>query len=425
VAAPTVLALDGVRMPYAWGSNELIARLRGEPPADRPEAEVWFGGHEMAPSDVVFSDGRRVTLTAADDLESPAFLVKLLAAAAPLSLQVHPDRATAAAGYAAEEALGVPRDAPERRYRDPSDKPELLRALTQMRLLCGFRRAAASRQLLAALVPQGLDDVAAILAQGDGGLPRAVEAILRAPRPVTVARLAALAAGLEAFAAREARRQADESRADGDGAPELVLVAEIVRDLLRRHPSDPGVLLALLLRPLTLEPGEAVYVGPGVLHAYLAGLGVEVMAASDNVLRGGLTEKHVDIDEFLRVLDTRVGEDPRVGTLRGATTRDWRRLIAPTSAFLLDEAQLDGTLRLERSGTGPSIVLCTRGDVLVSAADKSSVRLRPGQAAYVATGDVPVQVAGVGEAFHCRAGSVLAGERPERSERGSGRSVKA
>lgn len=419
VAASTVFALDGVRMPYAWGSTDLIPALRGEPPTGTPEAEVWFGGHEAHPSDVVFADGRRVALTEANGFEPPTFLVKLLAAGAPLSLQVHPDRATAAAGFAAEDGQGVARDAAERRYRDASDKPEMLRALTSMRLLCGFRRTASSRRLLAALVPEGLNDLAAMLAQGDAGLARVVDAILRAPLPVTAARLAAVAAGLEAFA-----RQGETSAPEGAGngaveqdseQRELVLLADIMRDLLRRYPTDPGVLLVLLLRPMTLQPGEAIYVGPGVLHAYLSGLGVEVMAASDNVLRGGLTDKHVDITEFLRVLDARVGEDPRVGALRGATPRDWSRLVAPTSAFLLDEAQLDGTLRLERSGSGPSVVLCTRGDVVVSAADKSAVRLGPGRAAYVATGDTPVQVAGVGEVFHVRAGSALPGERDGRA----------
>lgn len=417
MAASTVLALDGVRMPYAWGSTELIPALRGEAPSGRPEAEVWFGGHEAHPSDVVFDDGSRVALTFANGFEPPTFLVKLLAAGAPLSLQVHPDRETAIAGFAAEDAQGVARDAPERRYRDASDKPEMLRALTPMRLLCGFRRTASSRRLLAVLVPEGLNDLAAILAQGDAGLSRAVDAILRAPLSVTAARLAAVAAGLEAFAAQGATSASvgAAGRVDVEQQAELALVADIMRDLLRRYPTDPGVLLVLLLRPMTLEPGEAIYVGPGVLHAYLSGLGVEVMAASDNVLRGGLTEKHVDVAEFLRVLDARVGEDPRVGALRGATPRDWSRLVAPTSAFLLDEAQLDGTLRLERSGTGPSIVLCTRGGVVVSAADKSSVRLGPGRAAYIATGDTPVQIAGVGEVFHVRAGSVLAGEWADRA----------
>ena len=415
VAALTVFALDGVRMPYAWGSTELIPALRGEAPSGVPEAEVWFGGHEAHPSDVVFADGQRVALTQANGFEPPSFLVKLLAAGAPLSLQVHPDRATAIAGFAAEDAQGIARDAPERRYRDSSDKPEMLRALTPMRLLCGFRRTASSRRLLAALVPEGLNDLAAILAQGDAGLSRAVDAILRAPLSVTAARLAAVAAGLAAFDGQGTPPAPENSGGDVEQNAELALVADIMRDLLRRYPTDPGVLLVLLLRPLTLQPGEAVYVGPGVLHAYLSGLGVEVMAASDNVLRGGLTEKHVDVAEFLRVLDARVGEDPRVGALRGATPRDWSRLIAPTSAFLLDEAQLDGTLRLERSGTGPSIVLCTRGGVVVSAADKSAVRLGPGRAAYIVTGDTPVQIAGVGEIFHVRAGSVLAGERVDRA----------
>jgi len=378
----TVVEMRGAVVASPWGSTELIPALRGNRPSRRPMAEVWFGGHPANPS-ALRLDGTLHPIDAVEGVEPPRVLLKLLAAAAPLSIQAHPDRAQAEAGFAKEEDAGVPVD--RRTYRDRSAKPEMLRALTPMRLLCGLRGARESWRLLSELVPSGIDDVLAVLSKGDAALPQAIALILRAPEPVTRSRLASLLAGLGGHR----------------GHVEEVALA---RDLLARFPRDPGVLVALLMRRVELEPGEAIYVPPGALHAYLEGLGVELMAPSDNVVRGGLTAKKVDVDELLRIADLRPGGDPRVGSLDGAGPAGWRRHLTPTDAFVLDEAQVDGRLGVERDGTAPSVLLCTEGRVSVRGADGSAVVLTPVRAAYLAADVVPVRLSGRGQVFHARAG---------------------
>src|SRR5690606_32245761 len=185
-----------------------------------------------------------------------------------------PDPGQAARGYAAEEAAGVPVGAPHRRYVDPYAKPELLVAVTRFRALCGFRDPAESAELLAGLdVP---------------GLAPAVSALRERELQGGVGSLLSGGAAL-----------ADEVSAAAEGRGGAYRVVE---ELATRHPGDPGLAVTLLLNQVALAPGEAVFMPPGNLHAYLGGTGVEIMAASDNVLRGGLTSKHVDVAELLRVL---------------------------------------------------------------------------------------------------------------------------
>jgi mannose-6-phosphate isomerase len=378
----TVVELRGAVVASAWGSTELIPALRGNRPSKEPQAEVWFGGHPAHPSTLRI-DGDLRPIDRVEGVEPPPVLLKLLAAASPLSIQVHPDRGQAEAGFAEEEAAGIPVE--QRTYCDRSSKPELLRALTPMRLLCGLRGAGESWRLLSELVPSGIEEVLAVLAKGDASLPQAVELILRAPEQVTRSRLAALLAGID----RDVGPAAD---------------VALARELLALFPHDAGVLVALMMRPVLLAPGEAIFVPPGVLHAYLEGLGVELMAPSDNVVRGGLTGKKVDVDELLRIAELRPGGDPRVGSLEGVAPPGWRRHLAPTDAFVLDEAQVDSPLPVERDGSAPSMLLCTAGRVTVRGADGSSAVLTPVRAAYLAADVVPVRITGQGQVFHARAG---------------------
>ncbi len=365
---PTVVALEGPVRAYDWGSRTLIAGLRGRPPSDGPEAEVWYGAHPAAPA-LALLPGGPVPLDASG-LPVPRFLLKLLAAGAPLSIQLHPDRDAAAAGFAAEDAAGVPRDAATRTYRDPHDKPELLRALTPMRLLVGARPTDEAVAVLDAVLGDGAVRAALVA----DGLRAAAAELLTAASDVTAARLAALGAAV----ARTA-----------DGPGPVAAAAALARELLAHHPGDPGVVVALLLRPVDLAPGEAVFVPAGLPHAYLAGLGVEVMRASDNVVRGGLTTKHVDVAALVRLLDPA----PREARVATETRGGWSRHLAPTDAFTLDEVELDGELPLPPA-SGPRIVLCTHGAVTV-AGGEAGVELRPGEAAYVAPGaDAAVRGAG-------------------------------
>jgi mannose-6-phosphate isomerase len=408
---PTVLPLEGAQVSADWGSTTLIADLLGRAPSGRPEAEVWFGAHARHPSLVDWQGELRPLTEVAGTLgiATPTFLVKLLAAGAPLSIQVHPDTPTARSGYAAEDAAGVPVDAAERRFADPSAKPELLRAITPMRILCGLRPAMASRQLLAALVPTGADPLLAALAGGDAALGELVDRLLRMDPRTTGAMLDAVVAGAHALISSGHREAGDTAPQGPPPTAEALRLAELALDLIDRFPGDAGVLVALLLEDLDLLPGEAVFVAPGTPHAYLAGLGLEVMASSDNVLRGGMTSKHVDVDAFLRVLDPSAVGALRVGTLTPRMDgTGWRRFLTPTDAFLLEEAEIDGALRVERTGDGPAVLVCLFGQMTVRAGDGSAAELRPGGAVLLTAGLDPVEVRGRGQVLHVRAARRIA-----------------
>jgi mannose-6-phosphate isomerase len=365
----------------------VIAALQGRPvPSPEPEAELWIGAHPGDPS-TVEPEGSSLAEVIS---EAPArvlgeemvarfggrlpFLMKLLAADAPLSLQAHPDAGQAAAGFAAEEAAGVPRDAPHRRYVDPYHKPELLVAVSTFRALCGFREPAATAELLAGLKVPALDPVVGALGEGD--LAAAVRWLLGHPEP------GELVAGV----------------AEAADAPALV------GELAAAYPRDVGVVVALLLNHVTLRPGEAIFMPAGNLHAYLHGTGVEIMAASDNVLRGGLTPKHVDVPELLRVLRFEPLAEPvrrpeRVGP--GVVT--WR---VPVAEFALYRVRLDAAVpRVELPVAGPRAVLCLAGEVEVDDG-VARVTLRTGSVAFGGATGAPVVLAGAGEAYLAAVGAL-------------------
>jgi mannose-6-phosphate isomerase len=382
---------------YAWGSRTALAELRGDPaPATGPEAEAWFGAHPGAPSgladggdllDLLREDppGLLGTEVAARFDGRLPFLVKLLAAAEPLSLQAHPSAEQAAAGYEAEEARGTPRDAPTRVYRDPWAKPELLLALTPVAALCGFRETARTVALLDRLAVPELDWLQRGLeADGERALPRLIARALR-PHEALSAELAALRSSLSRVGA------------GGDG---WATEARWLGELLDRYPDDGGVLVALLLRLVELAPGEAIHLPAGNLHAYLRGTGVEVMASSDNVVRGGLTAKHVDVEELLRVLDPRVLPAPLV------TPQDrdgWTHLPTPTPPFALSLRTLDRTAVMLDRRDAPEILLVLGGHATVTG-DGERLQLGPAAAAFVPAGAREVTVAGDGTLYRTTVG---------------------
>ena len=396
-AVPTVRRIDAASVAAAWGAPDLLRPFTDRPEAvDGIEAELWYGAHPRHPSTVRDGD-HAVPASELPEVERPDLLVKLLAAGAPLSIQVHPDDATAQEGFAAEEAAGVLAASQERRYVDPAGKPEVVRALTPMRVLCGLRPAHASRALLSRLVPDGADVLLEALAHGDGGLADAVAMLLHAD-PVTVAvLLAAIADGARDVVARADAATPDDPAVD----PALERVARLALDLQREHPGDIGGVVALLLEDVDLAPGEGLWVAPGTPHAYLSGLGLEVMASSDNTLRAGLTVKPVDSEEFLAMLDPAAVGAHHVGTLPRTTDgRGWRRWILPSAAFLLDEADLDGVMAVERGGSGASVLLCLSGRATVRGGDGTSVDLGPGGAALLTPGADTVTVDGRGSVVH-------------------------
>ncbi|MDO4610200.1 mannose-6-phosphate isomerase, class I [Corynebacterium sp.] len=386
--------LEGVVQSYPWGSRTLLAELRGEEsPSPRPQAEIWFGAHPLGPSTV---GGRPLPDVIADDPAGQVgeadgqlpFLLKLLAADAPLSLQAHPTREQAERGYAAEDEAGVAVTAPDRNYRDPNHKPELLVALTEFHALAGFRPLDRTRELFAELDIPELGRYLVLLDAGtpEEGLRSLFTTLLTLPSGVLGDLVDAVARACAAY----------------DGGGWIGQVAATTADIALRYPGDPGVLASMLLNRITLQPGEAVYLGARQLHAYLSGMGVEIMANSDNVLRGGLTSKHVDVVELLRVLEFAPLDDPVVRPRTDGADPRVRRWDVPVGEFRLESADLAAGQEWSPSGDGrPRILLCVAGSAIAGGAadgardDAAALELTPGAAAWVpAADDAPQVVAG-------------------------------
>lgn len=381
---PVLVAISNTPRDYAWGSPTLIADLEGREPTGAPEAEVWFGDHPGSPAEV--HDGSDRTLDAWLPAEAaghgvPArlpYLLKLLAAGAPLSIQVHPSKDQAVEGFAREEAAGVPRDAGSRNYKDDNHKPEVIVALSDtFTALAGLRDIARTRALVAAL-----GDAPAVTTLRERLATDDASAALRS----TIGWLLgdADAAEIAEIVDAAAAAHSDEF------AAELALAGS----LHTAYPSDPGIVVALLMNLVELRRGEAIFVPAGVLHAYVAGLGVEIMAASDNVLRGGLTPKHIDVAELLSLVDFRPAEPPFLPP----TVADGVEVFAPGIAdFALGHLVPGAAAALELRGV--AIALGVAGETVLTGAAGGTVTLAAGQAALITPDESPVSTDGGGEVF--------------------------
>lgn len=393
--------LRGAIRTYAWGSRTAIAEFTGRPaPTAHPEAELWLGAHPGDPARLEEPGGEVSLLDAIaadpDGQLGPAvrrrfgdtlpFLVKVLAADEPLSLQAHPSAEQAVEGYRRENLAGVPVNSPVRNYRDRSHKPELLVALTDFQALAGFRPAARSVALMRALAAPQLDPYIALLTdQSDAaGLRALFTTWITAPQPDIDALIPAVLEGAVGYIRAGAKEFADEART--------------ILELGERYPGDAGVLAALLLNRIAMKPGEGVFLPAGNLHSYLHGVGMEVMANSDNVLRGGLTPKHVDVPELLRVLDFTPVPDARAATHRAGIelVYDTPAPEFAASVLILDGDNLDHEVDAPSLHDGPQILVCTEGAVTVRAktglGEVNEVRLDRGAAAWVAADDGQIRL---------------------------------
>lgn len=391
--------LRGAVRTYAWGSRTAIADFTGRPvPTAHPEAELWFGAHPGDPA-WLQTDGGEMSLLDAlhadpDGQLGPAvrgrfgdtlpFLFKVLAAEEPLSLQAHPSARQAVEGYEFEERRGVPISSPIRNYKDRSHKPEILIALEPFDALAGFRRPDRSVDFLNALSVSDLDPFVTLLSgQPDAdGLRALFTTWITTPQPDLDVLVPAVLDGAVQYIR--------------SGETEFAAEAKTALELGERYPGDAGVLAALLLNRIRLQPGEAIYLPAGNLHAYLHGMGVEVMANSDNVLRGGLTPKHVDVPELLRVLDFRpCAED----ALHPGLERDGIETVyrTPAPEFEVSVLQLQGDavgheVDAPSRHDGPQILLCAEGRIVVHA-KSDSLTLERGAAAWVSADDGPIRLA--------------------------------
>lgn len=367
----TVRHLHGTIQNYAWGSPTAIPRLFDMTATGEPVAEYWLGAHTSSPS--TFDDGTGLDAAISREpgmLGSTGreefgdrlpFLLKVLAAAEPLSLQSHPTRTQAEEGFARENAAGIALDDPARVYKDDWPKPEMVVALGEYHALCGFRDPAETLRLFDQLGLGGVfADLLAPLSNRDAeaGLAEVFLRILQLDDRTGPM--------LELRAAAERHLDAGDATAD---------FARVALRLVEHHEDDPGVIAGLLMNHVVLQAGQGVHLGAGNLHCYLEGLGVEIMANSDNVVRGGLTSKHIDVDELVRVVCFQPGEPDLVTPTEvspGLQVYDagepefclWRFHVAPGQSvrvpaedsarivLVLDGSVANGPVSLNRSESG-------------------------------------------------------------------------
>jgi len=373
---------------YAWGSVGEISALLGHAASASTEAELWLGAHPGSPSRVVGSD--ETLLDIVDDIDTGIdtgtdtgivdgrlpFLLKVLAAGAPLSLQAHPTAEQAAAGFARENAAGIALDAPNRNYKDAYPKPELIYAVSErFEALCGFRRNVEVLEVIDRLAelcgPDGRDTFAEWrgLVEAAPTLRPAFEWLI--------------------------------TRADGVEHLLKVLVKtararptefDLVVELAGAYPGDPGIAIALMLNRVSLSPGEALYLPAGNIHAYLRGLGIELMTSSDNVLRGGLTPKHIDVPELLSVLDfTAVG----VPYLSGVALAPGITQFAPAGAdFALTRIDAGGKVLISNA----AIALCTAGQFRIDGM-RAGTTLERGDSVFITADEDELLFHGSGTVF--------------------------
>ena len=403
--------LQGRVRPYAWGAHDAIPGLFGYPPAPEPVAEVWLGAHPDDPAVVgcdehaplfdlnqVYQGEYPVRPSAAEQSladyiaadpcatlgpsvaevsEGLPYLLKLIAPAEPLSLQVHPSREQARAGFATEEKAGIPRQAPQRNYKDTNHKPELTYALTRFDALSGFRAPRRIGTVIRGLETPLSNRLLQII--HDAGVRAAFTFLLSPDTAPTAEEVTAVAAAC----ARRAPEESPSPRADA-----------IVTRLAQKYPGDPGVVASLLLNPVTLRPGEALFIPNGTVHAYLSGLAVEIMATSDNVLRAGLTHKHVDAAELLRVVDAVAAPPIRIAPER--VSRIMSTFYAPVEDFQLSAIHLwDANAREPIRSEGPRTVICLEGAAQLEAGGQRA-DVNAGQAMFIPADDGQLTMRGFG-----------------------------
>jgi mannose-6-phosphate isomerase len=396
-----ILELENKVLPYAWGSRTRIAELLGRPsPAAEPQAELWMGAHPKAPSKVRIGGVERPL----DGLiaERPAeilgqaqlsrggprlpFLLKALAADRALSIQAHPDRKQAAAGFEREERLGVPLEAEERSYRDHCHKPEVLYAVEPFSMMRGFRR---QQEILDLATPLELEKL----------LP-ALGALRQGPEGEGLEQFFTATLTLEGENKLHRLNRKVVARIHERGLADHPVYGWVLR-LADQFPDDRGVIAPLFLHLLRLEPGQAIFTGPGILHAYLEGFGVELMANSDNVLRGGLTTKHVDVAELKRIL--RFEPQPPAILVPTTNQNGERSFVPPVDDFALTLVPLEADRPRLRKVSGVEILLVLEGEGRLESA-ASSHDFRRGQAFLVPANVGEYVLEGEGNLFRAEPG---------------------
>ncbi|EMH4160953.1 mannose-6-phosphate isomerase [Pluralibacter gergoviae] len=374
---------------YAWGSKTALTDLYGiANPEHLPMAELWMGAHPKSSSFIEDASGQRRSLREVIEADKAAllgdkvaarfgelpFLFKVLCADTPLSIQVHPNKQASEAGFARENAAGIPMDAAERNYKDPNHKPELVFALTPFLAMNAFRE---------------FTDIAALVQPVADAHP-AIGAFLNAP---DAEHLSALFAGLLNMQGEEKSRALailNTALEAQQGEP-----WDTIRFIARFYPDDSGLFSPLLLNVVKLNPGEAMFLFAETPHAYLNGVALEVMANSDNVLRAGLTPKYIDIPEL--VANVKFVPKP-AGELLTRPQQHGSELDFPIPvddfAFALHDLSAE---ECEVAQQSAAILFCVSGETVVRKGDQT-LTLRPGESAFIAASESPVVLSGTGRA---------------------------
>ncbi|WP_141015540.1 mannose-6-phosphate isomerase, class I [Nocardioides sambongensis] len=371
--------LDCPTQDYDWGSTDGIPTFLRQSPGSRPVAEVWMGTHPLGVATVRGSDEARPLTDVAGEL---GFMLKILAADRPLSIQVHPNASTARAGFEAEEASGVPLESRDRVFKDPHPKPEMVYALSQFDTLVGFRPTAEILRVLAQLDTPLTQVMAAELRNNPGfaGIVKLVEKQLLSPP-----------------SAEEITAVVDQCSSALERGFDIRRAYLTAVELQKHHPGDIGVLISLLLNRLTLQPGEAAFLDAGIIHAHLAGMCLEVMVSSDNVLRAGLTSKHIAAEAMVHCLEEGMSRVARVNPeLFGFSTDIYQPGSGDfaLSVTQVSQAEPAGAALPER---GKRILVCTAGDVALLNEQGESLWLARGDSAYADESDGTIRVVGTGE----------------------------
>jgi mannose-6-phosphate isomerase len=369
---------------YAWGSKTLISDYFGIPATGKPMAEIWFGTHDGSPTEVVGENTSLLKLLEARGGESRLpFLLKILAAEAPLSIQAHPNPEQAIEGFKRENSLGIALDASSRNYKDDKAKPELIVALTErFDALVGFSSTALIKEKFSELLEASSSpSLSTVLSQWllwleeSDGIRKVFMSTLTSP-------------------------DCDEAFISDliDAAEQCPSLVDLVVHLAEHHGRDRGIASALLMNHMILKRGEGVFVPAGMPHAYLSGLGVEVMLASDNVLRGGLTPKHIDVDELSKVLVFESTEPSLVKTHNLAV--GFEKFELPTPEFDFYRASVGSSnLLADLNLPGDAIVLCTQGSVAVSNSQEEREVINSGEAVFMAGDARSFSLTGTGTVF--------------------------
>ena len=369
---------------YHWGDYSFIPELQGRPKGDQPEAELWMGAHPTSPSrtvesdrgldDIISTEPQNTLGPQAGDFQNELpFIMKILAIREPLSIQVHPNAKQAEEGFTSAQSSLTGAQS----YSSPRGKEEVVCALTETDLKFGFREVNEIHAIIDAAGHSELSWLKESLSEEtpNESLKETIQRILSTDSDTI--------------------RSITSTVLSSDMSATVINEKEMLHftDLSETYPADSGLLLFLLMNFVTLEPGDFIYVSPGVTHAYLRGNVVEVTSNSDNVIRCGLTPKYVNAQEFLSIASF-VSEQPQIQT----PAESLHSYESPTP-FMLTRLNLDE--EFEATLHGPEILISTQNNFKITNNTGNSFQVEQGHPVWMPYSDISYKITGNCLVFRC------------------------